>query len=69
MVALTFGQNLRRLRMVHGSSQKDLAERAEITQSMLSRYEAGHDLPSTPTVIRLAKALGITTDELLRHFP
>lgn len=43
----------------------DRWEAAEISKSSLTAYEAGRSDPTGDTIVRLAKALGVTTDELL----
>ncbi len=46
-------------------TQEEIAEHAGINRSALSRTMAGHTVPSLLTVYRLAKAYGITIDELV----
>jgi transcriptional regulator with XRE-family HTH domain len=55
---------LRRLRVEAALSQRDLADRAGVTQTTIVKAEAGHEVrPST--VRRLAKALGVEPRELV----
>jgi ribosome-binding protein aMBF1 (putative translation factor) len=49
--------SLASLRLKKGLSQTELARRIGASQSWLSRIEAGTDIPSHPTVVKLAKAL------------
>ncbi|MGQ0568370.1 MAG: helix-turn-helix domain-containing protein [Armatimonadota bacterium] len=46
------------LRAAKGLTQEEMAERAEIKQPMLSRPEGAKDLPTLPTLARLAAAIG-----------
>jgi transcriptional regulator with XRE-family HTH domain len=46
-------------------TQVQLAEAAATTQRAVSYYETEAGFPPAPAVIALAKALGVTTDELL----
>lgn len=46
-------------------NQKELAQRANITEANLSRYENGVREPKSAVLIRLADALGVTTDYLV----
>ena len=46
-------------------SQFDLAELAGIAQSSLARYERGEMQPSLEVINSLARALNVTTDELI----
>lgn len=43
---------------------KELAKRADIQPSQLSRYVQGNAVPSWPVLERLAKALGCTVDDI-----
>ncbi|MEV6769873.1 helix-turn-helix transcriptional regulator [Nocardia sp. NPDC051030] len=53
---------LRRLRDLAGISGRELAKRVGISQSTLSRIEAGHAVPALPQVIDWAKAVGADAD-------
>ncbi|QLY29649.1 helix-turn-helix domain-containing protein [Nocardia huaxiensis] len=59
---------LRRLRGVAGISGRELAKLVGISQSTLSRIEAGHAVPPLPQVLDWAKAVGAEPDsqQLLR---
>ncbi|MFD0000296.1 helix-turn-helix domain-containing protein [Nocardia sp. NPDC127526] len=59
---------LRRLRGVAGISGRELAKRVGISQSTLSRIEAGHAVPPLPQVLDWAEAVGAEQDsqQLLR---
>lgn len=48
-----------------GISQRALAERADIQQSDICRYETGTSTPTLPSLYRLASALGCTIHDLL----
>lgn len=63
---MTIGKNLKHWRQVRGMTQPELAEKAEIEQSYLSKLENGHSQPSEGVRDRLAVALGIDVDTLLR---
>jgi transcriptional regulator with XRE-family HTH domain len=59
-----FGQRLRALREAAGLSQAELGERAGgIAAQNIAKYERGVQEPNWPTVLDLAEALGIATDE------
>ena len=57
-----FGQYLARLRYLLDISQRELAKKARLSQSQLSRIEAGIHSPKEATVIRLADALRLIGD-------
>ncbi len=48
-----------------GYTQKQLAERAELTESAVSHYVKGDRVPRGINLIKIARALGTTTDDLL----
>lgn len=51
-----FGDQIKARRKAIGLSQDELAHECKITQSMVSRFEAGQE-PEMPTLRKLAKAL------------
>ncbi|MFJ4652534.1 helix-turn-helix domain-containing protein [Nocardia sp. NPDC088792] len=56
------GAELRRLRDLAGISGRELAKRVGISQSTLSRIEAGHVVPPLPQVLDWAEAVGAEQD-------
>ena len=48
-----------------GLTQAQLAERLNITDRAVSKWETGKSLPDTSTMLELCGILGITADELL----
>lgn len=58
--AIELGDMVRRLRLDGGLSQEDLARRAGMTQSALSRLERGGGVPTITVLDRIAKALHAT---------
>ena len=65
-VDLRVRRRLRELRMQHGLTLEDVATRASIDLSTLSRLESGKRRLALDHVPRLAAALSVSTDELLR---
>jgi transcriptional regulator with XRE-family HTH domain len=61
----SFGERLAAIRKARGLTQVQLAEAAGTTQRAVSYYETEAGFPPAPAVIQLAKALQISTDELL----
>ena len=61
----SFGERLQAIRKARGLTQVQLAEAAGTTQRAISCYETEAGYPPSPAVIDLAKALRVTTDELL----
>jgi len=62
----TVGENIVRLRQLKGWTQEDLAHYADLTVSSVSKIERGKSNPTLRTLDRIADALGVETDELLR---
>lgn len=64
----TFGQRLKRLRLVSGKSQRQIARETGLSNGTISQAESDAlwvgQSPSTDIVRRLAKALGVTLDEI-----
>jgi transcriptional regulator with XRE-family HTH domain len=61
----SFGERLQNLRKARGLTQVQLADAAGTTQRAISYYETEAGFPPAPAVIDLARALQVTTDELL----
>ena len=60
-----FGERLREVRQIRDITQEQLAEMADISRVMVGRYETTDQLPALDTLVRIADALGISTDYLL----
>jgi transcriptional regulator with XRE-family HTH domain len=60
-----FGKRLFALRKARGLTQVQLAEALGTTQRVISYYETDAELPPSTAIIPLARALGVSTDELL----
>jgi transcriptional regulator with XRE-family HTH domain len=63
--ASEFGRRLHALRTERGLTQIELAEAIDSSQRAISYYETVADFPPAGVIIDLAKALGVSTDELL----
>ncbi len=60
------GLNLKRIRAKKGISQGDIARTLEVSRGFISTIENGRTNPTLSTITKLAKALGVSTDELLK---
>jgi transcriptional regulator with XRE-family HTH domain len=60
------GLNVQRLRHNAGLSQEECAHRAKVHQTYLSGVERGIRNPTVLVLAKIAKALGVEADELLR---
>ena len=63
--SFAFGERLARLRAERGLTQTQLADLIESSQRAISRYETVAELPPASVLVKLAKALDVTSDELL----
>ena len=62
------GRNVARLRAARGWSQSELARRSGASQNFISALEGGaRQSARVETVQALARALGVTVDELVRE--
>ena len=60
-----FAKNLRRYRKRKNYSQEKLAKELHYGYTAIANYESGRNEPSIDDLIRLAKALNVTVDELI----
>ena len=64
-VTMNFGDKLKELRKEKGLSQKDLAEKLNVTQRTISYYENSTTAPSNAEIVtKIADALNVRLDEL-----
>ncbi|MBP3519763.1 MAG: helix-turn-helix transcriptional regulator [Oscillospiraceae bacterium] len=61
----TFGERLKTYRKAKGYTQQELAEKIGVSDKTVSRWESDGGYPDVPTLVPLARALGVTVDELL----
>jgi transcriptional regulator with XRE-family HTH domain len=61
-----FAANLALLRKAAGISQEELSFRAAIHRTQISMIESGHRMPRLDTLIKLAGALGVPLQDLLK---
>ena len=59
----TLGENLKRIRKAKKITQKELAQKSGVKQSVISDLETGN-AKSTGSILELANALGVTAEEL-----
>ena len=65
MNAIQIGHYIRQLRKKAGLSQKELAEKLNISFQAISKWENGDSLPDTGILLDLCDILSTTTDQLL----
>ena len=62
-IACQIGAALHRLRRDRGMLSKQVASRAGIARSMLSRYEHGRQHPSLPTLVKILRVLDCSAED------
>ena len=64
-VAQAFGSAVRAIRTAQGLSQEALAHRAKVERSHMGKIERGAHMPTLAVILRLAKALDVSSAELM----
>ena len=62
---MAFAQSLARFRKQRGLTQMELAKRTKTGIAQLRRYEAGTSSPTLEVIAKLARTLGVSSDELI----
>jgi transcriptional regulator with XRE-family HTH domain len=65
----TLGQRLARLRKARGLTQTQLAGKLDLIQAMISDYESDRRRMHAELIVRVARALEVSADELLGMKP
>ena len=60
------GKNLKRIRTEKGITQGDIVRKLGVSRSFISNIENGKTNPTLSTITSIAKALGVSSDELLK---
>ena len=59
------GENIRKARKAAGVSQKELAERLQVYQKDISRWENGERTPTMEVFTKICRELNASADEIL----
>ena len=62
---MKFNERLKELREKNNLTQEQLAKKSGVSSRMIQRYEYGTSRPRLDAADKIAKALNVTTDELL----
>jgi transcriptional regulator with XRE-family HTH domain len=62
---MTLGKNLKKIRLDKDYTLQDLAERSEISRSMLSQIERDEKNPTVNVLCQIAEALDVTVSQIL----
>lgn len=63
---MSFPHNLRRARSQYQLSMRELADRVGVSHQAIKKYEDGAMYPSSLILVRLARALDLSIDDLMR---
>lgn len=64
--SVKLGKNLKRIRTEKDISQGDIARELGVDRGFVSNIENGKTNPTLATIAKIAKAVGVTTNELLK---
>lgn len=59
------GENIRKARKAAGVSQKELAERLQVYQKDISRWENGERTPTMEVFTKICREINASADEIL----
>ena len=60
------GKNLKRIRTDKGISQVDIARSLGVSRGFVSNIENGKTNPTLATIVKLAKSIGVSSDQLMK---
>lgn len=66
-ISSKLGENLKRIRTKKKMSQGDIARALEVHRAYISGIESGKRNPTLATIEKLAEALGVSADKLLKN--
>lgn len=61
---MTFGENIKNLRIKNNLTQKELAEKLNLSRPTIGRYESDERFPDKETIIDLAELFDVSIDEM-----
>ena len=65
-MSMLFAETLKKLRMEHGLSQRELADRLGVIRPTVTRWENGSRLPDAAMIFQLSQCLGVEVGMLLQ---
>lgn len=65
-ISKKFGANLKKIRLEKNMSQGDICRALEVDRAYISNLESGKRNPTLATIKRLADALNVPVDKLLK---
>ena len=65
-LAKKLGENMKKIRLTKKMTQGDICRKLGLDRAYVSNVENGKKNPTLLTITKLAKALGVSVDELLK---
>lgn len=62
---MSVGQNIKSRRLMLEMTQKELAEKVHVDQSMICQIERGTKSPTLPLAVEIAAAMGCSLNDLV----
>lgn len=63
---MTLGQRIQQIRIEHGLSQEEFAEKLGTTRQTVSRWELDQTYPEIAKIVLISKVFSVSTDSILR---
>jgi transcriptional regulator with XRE-family HTH domain len=64
--SIKLGKNLKKIRTAKGISQGDIGRSLNVSRGFISNIENGKMNPTLSTIARLAKAVGVSIEKLIK---
>ena len=61
---MCIGEKIAQMRKMNNMTQKDLAEKLNVSDKVISKWETGKSLPDVETMLKLSKVLDVSISEL-----
>jgi len=66
VIVMTLGQRIQQIRVEHGLSQEEFAEKLGTTRQTVSRWELDQTYPEIAKIVLISKVFSVTTDSILK---
>ena len=63
---MTLGQRIQQIRIEHGLSQEEFAEKLGTTRQTISRWELDQTFPEIAKIVMISKIFSVSTDSILK---
>ena len=67
IIVMTLGQRIQQIRIEHGLSQEEFAEKLGTTRQTVSRWELDQTYPEIAKIVLISKIFSVTTDSILKE--